>query len=134
VVPVALANAALASDAVYEGFRPTHAGDGLWGIVNLLALVGGFRSPGIGVFFLLATATIVVGTILFGMATTRTKIYANWTGTALIVSGVLALVALVLRFAMPSLNAIVADVPYSLFFATLGAMGYWLGMMDNAKG
>ena len=36
-------------DTVFEGFRPGHAGDSLWGLVNLLGLVGGVLAM-VGIF------------------------------------------------------------------------------------
>lgn len=57
-------------DTVFEGFRPSHAGDSLWGLVNLLGLVGALLAM-IGVFAVYARASArmdAMGTWGFGLA------------------------------------------------------------------
>jgi hypothetical protein len=86
----------------------------------------------LALFFIVATLLFTLGTILFGLATTRAGVFPTWTGWALIVSGVLTVVATVVRLAQPTVNPTVADVPFLLFFVTLGAIGYQLGMRNPA--
>lgn len=174
-------------DTVFEGFRPSHAGDSLWGLVSLLGLAGGIlvmigifgmfaRQSGsmgamgtwgfglaamsgsifgagfgavttvaiplmsaddrkawdfyagtqpaaaVGELFLIATVLYVVGTIMWGWATAKAGVWPAWTGWGLVLSGVLALLVTVLRFAGTSPAPLIGDLPF-LMFMVLGV--YW---------
>ena len=181
-------------DTVYEGFRPSHAGDSLWGLIGLVGLIGGIaivfgvtalyasmsREVGmlgfagyvlstvsgmifgtgfgvifvvavplmdatdqktwdlasgaqppaaISVLFLGATILFVVGFALWGWAANRAHTMPSWGSWGLIASAILALVLTVIRFAQPSLNPLVADLGYIVFFVVSIGLGYrlWAG-------
>jgi hypothetical protein len=76
----------------------------------------------IGQLFLVATALYVVGTVMWGWAMTKASAWPTWTGWALVISGVLALLITIGRFAGIAWMPIVADIPY-LIFMVLGV--YW---------
>src|SRR5579872_5111852 len=154
----------LYGDTVFEGFRPSHAGDSTWGVVGLIGLLGALlaivgvfavyaRQAGrmdamgtwgfglsamsvmifgvgfgavstvaiplmsagdrkawdfyassqppaaIGELFLFATLLYVLGTVMWGWSMTNAAVWPTWTGWGLVVSGVLALLLTIGRFA-----------------------------------
>src|SRR5437763_1088048 len=88
--------------------------------------------PALFVGGIVSVVTLLYGDTVFGAASGRARIYPAWTGWALVVSGVLAIVTTVIRLVQPTFTPVLADAPFLLFFVAVGGMGYWLGMRDAA--
>jgi hypothetical protein len=72
------------------------------------------------IIFLVGGVLLIVGSILFGIAILRTKVFASWTAWALIVLAVLSNIGSFLPFAPVLLFSTIATIPYMLLFTWYG--------------
>jgi hypothetical protein len=178
-------------DTVFEGFRPTHAGDPMWATIGWIGIVAGILTvfgitalyasmaaevgmigfwgyvlsaaagmvfgptfgaiftvaiplmsasdqktwdlasgaqppAGIAVLFIGATILFVVGFAMLGFAAYRARALPAWGSWGLVGVAILALVLTAIRFAVPTLNAVVADLGFIAFFVLSVGLGYRL--------
>jgi hypothetical protein len=72
------------------------------------------------IVFLVGGVLLIAGSILFGLAVLRTKVFASWTVWALIVLSVLSNLGSFLPFAAAMLLSTIATIPYVLLFSWYG--------------
>ena len=72
------------------------------------------------IIFLVGGVLLIAGSVLFGLAILRTRVFANWTVWALIVFSVLSTVLFFLPFAAAALVENIATILFVLVFAWFG--------------
>jgi hypothetical protein len=72
------------------------------------------------IIFLVGGLSLIAGSVLFGMAVLRTRVFASWTAWALIVLSVIITVVAFLPFAAAFLISVIATIPYMLVFSWYG--------------
>jgi hypothetical protein len=92
----------------------------------------GHPTPSLALYLLVATLMFTIGTVLFGLATVRARVFPAWPGWLLVLAGALAVVLTVVRLAQPTLPPIVGDAHFVVYLVAQGGLGWWLAARDAA--